>query len=119
MHSYSFNYIEGTRPFITKTLTASNGETLSAKITYENKEDRETFTSENVYEHLENLLQYIKDKSLNLSLVYEDDENDGDGWQLNGGWAEMVWANDEILKWWEFVYYNELPITQDESEPAP
>jgi len=119
MHSYSFNYTEGRRPFIEKTLTASSGETLSAKITYENKEDRETFTSENVYEHLENLLQYIKDKSSALSLVYENEENDGDGWHLNGGWAEMVWANEESLKWWEFAYYNELPITQNDSEPTP
>jgi hypothetical protein len=119
MHSFAFNYTAGSRPAIEKTLTASSGETLTAQITYENEHERNSLTSKNVYEHLENLLQYIKDKSTGLSLIHEDEENDGDGWHLNGGWAEINWANEEILKWWEFAYYNELPITQNDSEPTP
>jgi hypothetical protein len=97
-------------------MTATSGETFSVNIFYENTEDKNTFTAEQVYEHLENLLLYIKDTTPELSLIQIDEENDGDGWHLNGGWAEITWANNEILRWWEFAYYNELPITQNEGE---
>lgn len=116
MINYEFIYTPGSRPKIMKSMEASSGEILSTEILYENSTERDTFTVEQVYAHLDNLLQYIKDTTPNLSLIQMDEENDGDGWHLNGGWAEITWANEQILQWWEYAYYGELPSSS--AEPA-
>lgn len=105
MIEYIFSYDGSTRPSCSKKFTASSGETFSVSFGYENEAEREQMTDAQIYEHLDNLLLYIKDKSQMLSVIRLDEENDGDGWHLNGGWAEMMWANEEIFKWWEYVYY--------------
>lgn len=117
MTNYEFVYEPGTRPVVKKVLTAESGESLETTIVFENIHDREALSSEQMYAHLENLLQYIKDKAPDLSVIHLDEKNDGDGWHLNGGWAEIEWANEEILKWWEFVYYNEPPELEEEEDP--
>lgn len=105
MIEYELIYEVGSRPEVHKKFTASSGETFSMPFGFESTVERDSLSSEEIYAHLENLLAYIKEKSQNLSVVQLDEQLDGDGWHLNGGWAEMVWANEEILKWWEYVYY--------------
>ena len=114
MINYEFLYEPGNRPVLKKVLSTASGESLETTVVFENVPDREALSSEQIYSHLDNLLQYIKDTTPNLSVIHLDEQNDGDGWHLNGGWAELEWANEEILKWWEFVYYNEPPELEEE-----
>jgi hypothetical protein len=113
MIEYQFSYVKGSRPECIKKFTASSGEIFSMPFGFENITERDLLTTEQLYLHLENLLQYIKDKSQGLSLIHIDEENDGDGWHLNGGWAEIDWANEEILKWWSFVYYKPEDLPEE------
>lgn len=112
MIEYELVYEAGSRPKCLKKFTASSGEVFSVAFGFDNGEEREALSTEEIYVHLENLLQYIKDKAQNLSIIQLNEENDGDGWHLNGGWAEIDWANEEILRWWEYAYYR--PETNSE-----
>ena len=89
MIEYVFSYEKVQRPVCVKKFTASSGETFSVSFGFENKEEREELTETQIYEHLENLLSYIKDKSQELTLIALGEKDDGDGWHLNGGWGEM------------------------------
>lgn len=119
MIEYELIYSPGSRPQVSKKFTASSGEVFSVAISFESEEDREALSSEQIYQHLENLLSYIKDKAQDLSVVHEDDEPSNDGWHIKGGWGEMTWANDESLKWWEYVYYREEYDEPVVEEPQP
>jgi hypothetical protein len=109
MINYTAEYLTTARPKILKTFSASSGEIFSTEILYENEEDRKSLNYTQIYSHMENLLQYIKDTTQNLYLIDEENPDDNDGWHINGGWAEIEWASDQILKWWSYVYYNEVP----------
>jgi len=123
MIEYEFVYNKGSRPEILKKFTAKSGEVFSMPFGFENEFERSSLTSEQIYTHLENILQYTKDTGQNLSLVYPNEPTSTDGWHLKGGSGEIQWANEESLRWWEYVYYrpedDELIVEQPlEEQPA-
>ena len=112
---YVFEY-EGplARPKWVRVITDSAGVDQKVALNFNNEEERESLTSEEVYTHLDNLVQYIKDVSQGISPIGLD-ERPTDGWHFNGRWGEVEWAKEEALRWWESVYYKNEP---DEEEPA-
>jgi hypothetical protein len=121
MIEYEFVYEKESRPRVLKKFTASSGETFAMSFGFDNEQERNSLTNEQIYIHLENLLLYIKDKSQGLSLTYLNEPLPTDGWHLKNGWAEIDWANLEINKWWKYAYYREetdeeLGIDGDESD---
>jgi hypothetical protein len=113
--SYQFEY-EGplARPKWVRVITDLEGSEQKVVLNFNNEEERESLTNEQVYIHLDNLVQYIKDISQGISPIRLD-ESLTDGWHFNGRWGEVEWAKDEALRWWESVYYKNEP---DEEEPA-
>jgi hypothetical protein len=113
--SYQFEY-EGplARPKWVRVITDSEGIEQKIALNYNNDEERESLTDEQVYVHLDNLVQYMKDVSQTISPIGLE-ETPTDGWHFNGKWSEVEWAKEETLRWWESVYYKNEP---DEEEPA-
>jgi hypothetical protein len=113
--TYEFLYDGISRPRWEKVITAESGETFRVELVYENELDRQSLSLEDVYQHLDNIVEYIKEKASEIYYVRVGEPLSNDGWHLGGGWAEIEWANAEALKWWEFVHYNDA---FDPEEPA-
>ena len=113
-------YTIGARPVATKRITDASGESIDTPIAFEFASEISQFTEEDVYEHLNNLVLYIRDTSQNLTPVGLDSPVPEDGWHLDGGWGEIEWANNEAFKWWNYIYYKDdedisvtLPVVED------
>ena len=113
--SYQFEY-EGplARPKWVRVIADSEGSEQKIFLNFNNEEERESLTNEQVYTHLDNLVQYMKDISQTIQPIGLE-EAPTDGWHFNGRWSEVEWAKEETLRWWESVYYKDEP---DEEEPA-
>jgi hypothetical protein len=118
--SYVFEYeglVDGAyvRPKWLRVITEADGVEHKIVLNFSNESERDTLTTEQVYSHLNNLVQYMKDVSQGASILGPEDKIPSDGWHFNGSWGEVEWAKDESFKWWDSVYYkNEL----DQDEPA-
>jgi hypothetical protein len=112
--SYLFEY-EGpsARPKWVRSITDSDGLEQKVVLNFNNEEERESLTVAEVYLHLDNLVQYMKDVSQTIAPV-KLDETPSDGWHFKGMWGEVEWAKDEAFLWWRSVYYKNEP-----SEGAP
>jgi hypothetical protein len=115
--SYLFEYSgPNTRPRWVRVIIDANNENQKIILNFNNDEERASLSDAEVYLHLENLVQYMKDVSQGISPIGLDDRPT-DGWHFNGGWGEVEWAKNECLKWWESVYYkNEEAASPEEAE---
>ena len=116
MIRYAFEYnsavgVTPLRPQWVKVITDSDGVDQRTLLNFENKEEFENLSIAEIYTHLDNLVQYIKDISSGLSPIGIDELIPSDGWHFNGNWGEIEWAKDECFKWWQKVYY------QNEEQP--
>jgi hypothetical protein len=106
--TYLFEYNGPTlRPRWVRVIVDSNNTEQKIFLNFNNVEERKSLSADDVYIHLENLVQYMKDVSQGVSPIGLDDPLSTDGWHFNGGWGEVEWAKNECLKWWEFVYYKD------------
>jgi hypothetical protein len=113
--SYQFEYNgPSARPMWVRSITDSDGLEQRVVLNFNNEEERELLTDEEVYLHIDNIIQYIKDVTQGISSVGLDESTSG-GWHFKGNWGEVEWAKDESFKWWESVYYKNEP---NEEEPA-
>jgi hypothetical protein len=106
MINYEAKYETGSRPNISKTFTATSGEQFSMAINFENTEDKEAVSQELIYEHLNNCVQYIQDKSQDLRVIPVNEPVGAEPWPAIG-WFELLWANNEICLWWNYIYFKE------------
>jgi hypothetical protein len=105
--SYVSVYEAGSRPRPIKRITDGSGKVIDTPIAFEYVVEVTQFTIEDIYAHLNNLAQYIKDTAANLSPIPLDSNIPSDGWHWLGGWGEIQWAHDEAFKWWSYVYYKD------------
>jgi len=105
--TYTFIYDGTNPPKWEKLFTAESGETFSVALVFENQEDRLQLNSDQVYQHLENMLQYVKDRTSSLQLVQLDEEAPDHFWPLHGNYDEVETLMQEIQKWWNWVYFND------------
>jgi hypothetical protein len=119
MTNYVFEYDGSERPKVIKRIVDSNNTSIDTFLNFHNEADRLALTAEEVYSHIDNLVQYIKDRSQLITSVALTDPRPADGWHFGGGgWAEIEWAKDEILLWWEYAYYsNKFSEEEPEAEP--
>jgi hypothetical protein len=118
MIEYIAVYNKGSKPRATKRITTDSNEVVDTPISFEFADEVASFSDEAVYDHLNNLVQYIKDTSVNISPVGLTELPPDDGWHLKGGWAEIEWAKEESFKWWNYIYYRdeERFITPEEEQ---
>lgn len=117
--TYTFVYDGDSLPRWEKTLTASSGESLTVNLVFENKEDRLLLTAEQVYQHMENMLQFVKDRTQDISLVRLDQPAPPKYYPVNGDYDQVESTMREIQKWWNWAYYNDAFDTEDELNEEP
>jgi hypothetical protein len=112
MITYEANYEPVNRPYICKVFTASSGEESHTAINYENQAERLEVSAELIFQHLENCVTYMEDKSKEIKIVQLDEPIGSEPWPAVG-WNELLWANNEINLWWSYIYYKdeELGVT--------
>jgi hypothetical protein len=111
--SYQFEYDgPSARPKWVRVITDSEGLEHKVFLNFSNEEERKLLTDSQVYIHLNNLVEYIKDTSQLISPIGLE-ESVSDGWHFNGKWSEVEWAKDESFKWWESVYYKNEQDSED------
>jgi len=113
--TYTFNYDGSNPPKWEKSFTASSGEIFTVPLVFENEAERLNLTAVQVYEHMENMLQYVKDRTQQTSLVQLSDPVPETFWPLHGNFDEVEEVLREIQKWWGWAYYNDA---FDEEESA-
>ena len=111
--SYLFEY-DGplARPRWVRSITDSNGLEQKVVLNYNNDEEREALTADEVYIHLTNLVQYMKDVAQTIAPVGLD-EVPTDDWLFMGKWGEVEWAKEEYYRWWRSVYYKDEETPED------
>lgn len=112
--AYEFKYKTSStgnhvRPTWLKVLVDAEGAEQKVVLNFYNEEERNNLATEEVYTHLDNLIQYMKDICQGISSIKIDESISADGWHFNGNWSEIEWAKEESLKWWDFVYYRDEP----------
>lgn len=112
MIEYVAEYIEGSQPNIYKQLD-QNGEILMRSIiTFNNVEELSQVSDDVIYQHIENIISYMKYVSLDLKIVPEGTAP-RDGWPLMG-WANLYRLNSQITEWWNYVEFRD-----DSGNPPP
>ena len=106
MISYLPNYEVGNKPYICKVFTASSGEEFHTAMTFFNETERKELPEEVILGHLDNIIQYIKDRSDTLTYIKLDEQVNMEPWPIKG-WTDLQWANDELTIWWQYSYYKE------------
>ena len=112
MITYVANYEPVNRPYICKVFKASSGEEFHVALNYSNDVERKEMSVELIYQHLENCVTYIEDKSKEIKIIAFDEPVNNEPWPAKG-WIELAWANEEINLWWSYIYYKE----ERESDP--
>jgi len=115
MIEYTAEYNEDVKPFLCKKITLG-GESINTEITIHNKTELENLTDEVIYEHLDNLVLYIKNyltPKLELTSYRQPLTTP---WPLIN-WHELSHVNDEISEWHQFVYYRtEVLLEENHAE---
>jgi hypothetical protein len=112
MIEYTAEYDEDAKPFLCKKITLGE-ESIRTEISIHNKTELDNLTDEIIYEHLNNLVLYIKnDLAPQLEITpYGDIVTEP--WPLIK-WHDLSHINDEITQWHQFVYYRKEVIEEDE-----
>ena len=94
------------RPYICKKFTTSNGEEAHTPINIGNTEELENLSAEVIYSHMENVIKYLDEKMDTMTLIQLDDIFHEEPWPIRG-WSEVEWCQNEIVLWWQYIYYKD------------
>jgi len=107
MIEYVANYYGGEkRPYICKKFVSSSGEESHTAINIGNTDEIENIAPETIYEHMDNALRYLDEKMDTMSIVQLDELRSREPWPIKG-WSEVEWCQNEVIAWWNFVYYKD------------
>jgi hypothetical protein len=117
MIEYTAEYDEDAKPFLCKKIIVGD-EVIRTEITIHSKTELDNISDEVIYQHLENLVLYLKNDlspQLQITPYMQPVTNP---WPLIK-WHDMSHINDEISEWHEFVYYRtEIIFEDDYVEPT-
>ena len=104
---YETSFEEGVKPTLNKVISVGT-ESISTAIGVENTHELDMIDPEIIYNHMQNMLSYLKYLVSQTTLV-------GMGvLPIEGlpiiGWVAVTRLNEEINRWWVYLYYkNEDP----------
>lgn len=107
--TYEAVYDGETKPKLCKVVSdSSSEEKVYTGLSVSNFDETSYLTEELIWEHLNNLIEYIKLLSLELKMVdmgkYPDD-----GWPIIN-WVPLSRVQEEIMSWWIYVTQRDEPI---------
>lgn len=112
MIEYTAEYDEDTKPFLCKKITVGD-EVIRTEITIHNKKELDNFSDEVIYEHLNNLVFYMKNDIAPQLEIIAYKEPLVEPWPV-AKWHDLTHINDEICEWYNFVYYRVEALQEDE-----
>lgn len=113
MIEYIANYDETSRPYICKKFTATSSEEVHTAININNTQERDELSAELIYDHMDNVLKYVTDVSKTLELIQLDESTGFESWPIRK-WAEIEWAKEECILWWQYIYFKDNPTRATE-----
>ena len=108
MIEYIAEYNGEDRPYICKKFTASSSEEIHTAININNTQERDTLSAELIYTHMDNVIKYITKTSETIQMIQLDENTGFEPWPLKG-WAEIEWAKEECILWWQYIYFKDNP----------
>jgi hypothetical protein len=107
MIEYIANFYEGEkRPSICKKFTSSTNEESHTVINVGNEDEVSQIPAEIIYQHMDDVLRYLDIKMDSMSLVQLNEFNSREPWPIKG-WSEVEWCQNEIILWWNYIYYKD------------
>ena len=113
MIEYIAEYNDEDRPYICKKFTASSSEEVHTSININNTQERDTLSAELIYTHMDNVIKYITKTSETIEMIQLDENPGFEPWPLKG-WAEIEWAKEECILWWQYIYFKDNPARATE-----
>ena len=113
MIEYIAEYNDEDRPYICKKFTASSSEEVHTSININNTQERDTLSAELIYTHMDNVIKYITKTSETVQMIQLDENPGFEPWPLKG-WAEIEWAKEECILWWQYIYFKDNPARATE-----
>ena len=113
MIEYIAEYNSEDRPYICKKFTASSSEEVHTAININNTQERDTLSAELIYTHMDNVIKYITKTSETVQMIQLDENTGLEPWPLKG-WAEIEWAKEECILWWQYIYFKDNPTRASE-----
>jgi hypothetical protein len=113
MIEYIAEYNDEDRPYICKKFTSSSSEEVHTAININNTQERDTLSAELIYTHMDNVIKYITKTSETIQMIQLDENTGFEPWPLKG-WAEIEWAKEECILWWQYIYFKDNPARASE-----
>lgn len=113
MIEYVAEYSGEDRPYICKKFTASSSEEVHTSININNTREREELSAELIYNHMDNVIKYVTDVSKTLEVIQLNESTGFEAWPIRK-WAEIEWAKEECILWWQYIYYKDNPARATE-----
>ena len=113
MIEYIAEYNNEDRPYICKKFVASSSEEVHTSININNTQERQELSAELIYTHMDNVLKYITKTSETVQMIQLDENTGLEPWPLKG-WAEIEWAKEECILWWQYIYFKDNPTRASE-----
>lgn len=101
---YETFYEEGIRPALNK-VVSDGTESIYTSIGVENTQELDLIDEETIYAHMQNMLSYLKFLVSGTTLV-EIGVLPDEGLPVIG-WVSAMKLNEEINRWWMYLYYKE------------
>jgi hypothetical protein len=113
MIEYIAEYNNEDRPYICKKFVASSSEEVHTAININSTQERDALSAELIYTHMDNVIKYITKTSETIQMIQLDENTGFEPWPLKG-WAEIEWAKEECILWWQYIYFKDNPTRATE-----
>jgi hypothetical protein len=107
--TYEARYEEKHYPKLCKVVSSNDTENeIVTSLNLSNKDEVPNISDDVIWNHMSNLLDYMKVAVQTLSLVAKDTSPD-EGWPIIG-WPEIDNINSEVTSWWTYLMYRDEQI---------
>jgi len=98
---YETKYDGQNSPKICKVVSADGEPEVVTNLTLSNEDELSKISEDEIWEHMTNMVDYIKTKATELTLV---DKNvyPHNGWPAEG-WHTLDALNEELTRWWMYI----------------
>lgn len=107
--TYESVYDGESKPKLCKVVSgASESEKIYTALSVSNFDETSHLSEELIWQHLDNLIEYIKVLAQDLKMV-ELGMYPNDGWPIIN-WVKLSTVQEEIMSWWIYVTQRDEPV---------
>lgn len=102
---YEARYDQQSEPKLCKVVKSADGEESVTSLRLANRDELPNVSDDVVWQHMENLVDYIKISATDIHLVDRGMMPDN-GWPVLG-WPVMAKMHEEATQWWVYLTYKD------------